>query len=104
SSLLSDWVNAPVTAYRRMCVSRLSMPVGARGQDVALDPQLVLEYTDQLGRLCADRDELRHRPAALRDDDALLVNLVEDGQAVLLELRRRHLLHSHMVTLVILDD
>jgi hypothetical protein len=84
-----------------MCVSRFSIPLDARREDIALDRQLALEAADESRGLRRDRDELRHRPAVLRDDDAFGTDSVEQGQALGLELGGRDRLHGRSLRLVI---
>src|SRR5207245_2316691 len=87
-------------AWSRMCVSRLSIPLGPGREDVTLDLQSALQRTDEGGRFRANRDQLGHGPAALRDHDAFIVDLVEDREALLLELRGCDLLHGRKIALV----
>jgi hypothetical protein len=75
------------------------MPEDASQENVAPDPEPFRQTTDQLGRLYADRDQLGHELCPLGDDDPLLIQLIEDWQALFFELRRGYLFHSHKIAL-----
>src|SRR6188768_341701 len=86
-----------------MWVSRFSIPLRSRAEDVALDGHSALQGPDERGGAGADGDELGHRLAALGDHDSFAAHAIEDGQAALLELGRPDLLHGHTLRLVISD-
>src|SRR5712691_2954220 len=100
SNAASRPVSSPARAWSRMWVSRLSIPPESGGQDVALDPDLAPQASDQGSGLGADRDELRHRLAVLRDHDALGRHPIEQGKALGLELGGGDRLHAPMLQLV----
>lgn len=85
-------------------MSRLSMPLEARREDISLDLETALQLSDELGRLGPNRNELGDRLSAFRDDDALLAHAVEKREALFLELRRRDLFHGHIMALVMSTD
>jgi hypothetical protein len=74
-------------------VSRFSIPGDSGGEDVAGDLDPPGEASDEIRRVRFDRDELRDGPSALRDHDPLRLDAIEDGEALLLELRGWNRLH-----------
>src|SRR5581483_3495887 len=97
SSASSRRVRLPASAWRKMWVSRLSIPAQAGRKDVALDLDLAGEAADQRLRIGADREELGDGPAALGDYHAFRVDAVEDREAVGLELGCRDRAHRRSV-------
>src|SRR5713226_4072494 len=82
SNAASRPVSSPASAWSRMWVSRLSIPPESGGQDVALDPDLAPQASDESCGLGAHRDELRHRLAGLLDHDVLRLDPSQQGQAL----------------------
>ena len=68
-------------------MSRFSIPLQSGGEDVALNDQLALHAPDEVGAAIRDPDQLGDGLAVLGNDDALRPDLVQQGQALLLELR-----------------
>src|SRR6266545_2930910 len=96
-------VTSPVMAWSRMWVSRLSMPLETRREDVPFDLEPSLQLPDELCRLCSDRNQLGNRFSSLRNDDAIFAYPIEKRKALFFELRGRNLFHREIIALVTLS-
>src|SRR5256884_4496636 len=93
-------VRSPIRAWRRMWLSRFSIPAQPRRQDLPPDPNPALELADEARRLGLDRHEPRHGLSMFRDDDALRIDLIEEREALGLEASGRDGLHGQILRLV----
>src|SRR5258708_23539528 len=93
-------VTSPFSANTRMCVSRLTtrVPLHASRLDVALHVNPPAKGSDQIPGCAFGRHNARDWFAVLSDDDPVRVQVVQDRQALLLELRRCNLLHKPQYT------
>src|SRR5665213_487033 len=103
SNLRSAGLNEPASANSRMWVSRLSIPFDSGGEDVARYIQLAFHAADQVSATGLDRNQPGHRFAMLRYDDAAGTEAIEQGKALLLELRCVELFHARIISPTIID-
>jgi len=92
-SFSSAGFNSSDRAYKRTCVSRLSIPAQPGAGDISLDSNSPAKFADQGSRLRFDRHQLRNGLTVLRDNDPVGVDGIENRETLLFELRRCHRLH-----------
>src|SRR5204863_1731176 len=83
--------------------STFSIPIEPSGENLAFDFKLAFERSDEIRRIGCKRDQFRHRLAPFCDHDPVRVDFVEQGKALLLELRGRYVLHGYIMRLVIIS-
>src|SRR3954470_19529609 len=95
--------SAGVTAPSRPCTSMwesrfsIGIPSDPRGQQIAFHLELALQAPQERASSTLDRDQLGHRLAALGDQDSLGIDLVEEREALRLELGSGKDLHDHII-------